>query len=106
MNIIGRDLISGLPKTLEITSLEITEALKNSIDLIIHSVKSVLEKIEPEIAADIIERGIILTGGGAMLNGLDKTIEKEVKVPVKVAKDPLSCVAEGPGIILESIYKK
>ena len=106
MKVKGRDLLTGLPKTVEITSNEVKEALKGSIDIIVHTVKNVLEKIEPEISADIIEKGIILTGGGALLNGLDKIIEKEIKVPVKVSKNPLTCVAEGTGIILESKYKK
>ena len=103
MAIRGRDLLSGLPKTITISSGEISLAIKDSVYLIIHSVKSVLEKIEPEISADIIDKGIILTGGGALLEGLDKLIEKEIKVPVKVAKSPLTCVVEGTGIMLDNI---
>ena len=98
----GRDIITGLPKTIEITSLEIKESLKNSINVIIHKVKNVLEKIEPELSADIIEKGIIITGGGALIKGLDKCIEKEIKVPVRIATKPLTCVVEGTGIILEN----
>ena len=71
--------------------------------MIIHATKTVLEKIEPEISADIIDKGIVLTGGGALLDGLDKLIEKEIKVPVKVAERPLTCVVEGTGIILDNI---
>lgn len=103
MSVRGRDMLTGLPKTIVISSVEIKEAIKDSIYLIIHAVKSVLEKIEPEISADIIDKGIVLTGGGALLQGLDKLIEKEIKVPVKVAKSPLTCVALGTGIMLDNI---
>ena len=71
--------------------------------MIIHCAKMVLEKIEPEISADIIDKGIILTGGGALLEGLDKLIEKEIKVPTKIAESPLTCVAEGTGILLDNL---
>lgn len=103
MQVRGRDLLSGLPKTIEITSNEVREAIKDSVYMIIHAAKTVLEKIEPEISADIIDKGIILTGGGALLDGLDKLIQKEIKVPVKIADSPLTCVAEGTGIILENL---
>ena len=103
MNVRGRDMLTGLPKIIELSSSEVREAIKESVDLIIKKVKSVLEKIEPEISADIIDKGIVLTGGGALLSGLDKTIEKEIKVPVKVAKNPLTCVAMGTGIMLDNI---
>ena len=103
MMVRGRDLLSGLPKTIEITSDEVREAIKDSTYMIIHAAKTVLEKIEPEISADIIDKGIVLTGGGALLDGLDKLIEKEIKVPVRIAKSPLTCVAEGTGIILENL---
>ena len=103
MKVRGRDLLTGFPKTIEVTSNEIKDAIKDSIMLIIHGTKTVLEKIEPEISADIIEKGIVLTGGGALLDGLDKLIEKEIRVPVKVAKSPLTCVATGTGILLENI---
>ena len=71
--------------------------------MIVHTAKLVLEKIEPELAADIIDKGIVLTGGGALLDGLYKLIEKEIKVPTKVAESPLTCVAEGTGIILDNL---
>ena len=103
MKVRGRDLLTGLPKTINITSTEIKDAIKDSIEMIIHCAKTVLEKIEPEISADIIDKGIVLTGGGALLEGLDKLIEKEIKVPVKIAKSPLTCVAEGTDIILENL---
>ena len=103
MKVRGRDLLSGLPKTITISSSEVKEAIQESVDMIIHGAKMVLEKIEPEISADIIDKGIVLTGGGAFLDGLDKLIEKEIKVSTKVAKSPLTCVAEGTGIILDSL---
>lgn len=103
MKVRGRDLLTGLPKTIEITSKEVKEAIYDSIEMIIHATKTVLEKIEPEISADIIDKGIVLTGGGALLDGLDKLIGKEIKVPVQVAESPLTCVAEGTGIMLDSI---
>lgn len=99
----GRDLLTGLPKTITITSNEIKEAIKDSTEMIVRTAKLVLEKIEPELAADIIDKGIVLTGGGALLDGLDKLIEKEIKVPTKVAESPLTCVVEGTGIILDNL---
>lgn len=103
MKVRGRDLLTGLPKTITVSSKEIKEAIKESAEMIIHSTKTVLEKIEPEISADIIDKGIVLTGGGALLEGLDKLIEKEINVPTKIAESPLTCVAEGTGIILSNI---
>lgn len=103
MKVRGRDLLSGLPKTINITSSEIKEAIIDSVNMIIHATKMVLEKIEPEISADIIDKGIVLTGGGALLEGLAKLIEKEIKVPTKIAESPLTCVAEGTGIILDNL---
>ena len=99
----GRDLLTGLPKTIEVNSNEIKEAITESISVIIHTTKTVLEKIEPEISSDIIDKGIILTGGGALLEGLDKLIQKEIKVPVKIAKSPLTCVVNGTGILLDNL---
>lgn len=103
MEVRGRDLLTGLPKTIMITSNEIKEAIKDSTEMIVRTAKLVLEKIEPELAADIIDKGIVLTGGGALLDGLDKLIEKEIKVPTKVAESPLTCVVEGTGIILDNL---
>ncbi|HSH34861.1 rod shape-determining protein [Schnuerera sp.] len=103
MNIRGRDLISGLPKTIEITSKEIYDAMKEQIFNILEAIKSTLEKTPPELAADIMEQGIMLTGGGALLDGLDRLISKETGMPVHVAENPLDCVAIGTGKALESI---
>ena len=103
MKVKGRDLIGGLPKTITITSEEIEISLKESINKIVSAMKLVLEQTPPELAADIIEKGIVLTGGGALLSGLAEFFQEELKVPVKKAKDPLSCVAEGTGIMLEKL---
>ncbi|NLY44885.1 MAG: rod shape-determining protein [Tissierella sp.] len=103
MDIRGRDLISGLPKTLEISSKEIYDAMKEPISNIIDSIKSTLEKTPPELAADIMEQGIMLTGGGAQLDGIDRVIINETKMPVIIAENPLDCVAIGTGKALESI---
>jgi len=98
MEIRGRDLINGLPKTVKITSEEIREALSEPVGSIVEAVKSVLEKTPPELAADIIDRGVILTGGGALLRGLDKLLAEVCGIPVIIAEDPLSCVALGTGM--------
>ena len=103
MRVKGRDLVGGLPKTITVTSDEIEEALKGSINKIITAIKQVLEKTPPELSADIIEKGIILTGGGALINGLTELLQEELKVPVSKAEDPLSCVAEGTGIMLDKL---
>jgi rod shape-determining protein MreB len=97
MEIRGRDLINGLPKTIMVTSEEIREAFEEPVSAIIESVKSVLERTPPELAADIIDRGIYLTGGGALLKGLDKLLSKVTGITVHVADDPISCVAIGTG---------
>jgi rod shape-determining protein MreB len=100
MEIRGRDLINGLPKTVKITSEEVREALSEPVGAIVEAVKSVLEKTPPELASDIIDRGVILTGGGALLRGLDKLLSEITGVPAIVADDPLSCVALGTGMRL------
>ncbi|MGV8147081.1 MAG: rod shape-determining protein [Alkaliphilus sp.] len=99
----GRGLVSGLPKTLEITSKEILNALKEPISQIIDAIKYTLERTPPELAADIMEFGIMLTGGGAMLNGLVELVHKETNMPVQVAEEPLDCVALGTGKAIEEI---
>lgn len=103
MNVRGRDLITGLPHTISLCSSEIEEALKESAMIIVHNVKAVLEQTPPELSADIIEEGIVLTGGGALIKGMDKLLEHEIKVPVRIADSPLTCVVEGTGILLENI---
>ena len=99
----GRDLVTGLPKNISITSSEITEALKEPVNSIVDSIKFTLEKTPPELAADIMDRGIMLTGGGALLSGLDRLIKEETGMPVSIAENPLDCVALGSGKVLDEI---
>ncbi|HOJ11971.1 MAG TPA: rod shape-determining protein, partial [Clostridiales bacterium] len=98
-----RDMVSGLPKNITITSSEITEALKDPISAIVDAIKYTLERTPPELASDIMDRGITLTGGGALLSGLDKLIGEETCMPVTIAENPLDCVALGAGKVLEGI---
>ncbi|MFF2480553.1 rod shape-determining protein [Paenibacillus sp. NPDC058071] len=100
----GRDLVTGLPKTLPITSDEITEALTDTVNSIVDAVKITLEKCPPELSADIMDRGIVLTGGGALLRNLDKLLARETGMPVIVADNPLDCVAIGTGRSLDNIH--
>ncbi|WP_424768134.1 rod shape-determining protein [Paenibacillus sp. sgz302251] len=100
----GRDLVTGLPKTLAITSDEITEALTDTVNAIVDAVKVTLEKCPPELSADIMDRGIVLTGGGALLRNLDKLLQRETGMPVIVADNPLDCVAIGTGRSLDNIH--
>lgn len=97
----GRDLVTGLPKTITITAEEVREALKEPIATILEGIKSTLEKTPPELAADIMDRGIMLSGGGALLHGLDSLVRQETGMPVQVAENPLDCVALGTGKALE-----
>ncbi|WP_043934237.1 rod shape-determining protein [Bacillus sp. EB01] len=103
MEIRGRDLLTGLPKTIEITAAEIGGALHDTVYAIVEAVKSTLEKTPPELAADIMDRGIVLTGGGALLRNLDKVIGEETNIPVLIAENPLDCVAIGTGKALDHI---
>ncbi|HHV74775.1 MAG TPA: rod shape-determining protein [Thermoanaerobacterium sp.] len=103
MTVKGRSLISGLPKSFDISSDEVAEALEEPLTDIVDLVHSVLEKTPPELAADICDRGIVLTGGGSLLHGLDKLLEEKMDVPVILANDPISCVALGTGKALESL---
>lgn len=98
----GRDLITGLPGTIELSQDETKEALKESIDKIIKATIEVLENTPPELSSDIIEKGVILTGGGALLKGLAEVLDEKLKIPVLVAETPLTCVAEGTGILLDN----
>lgn len=103
MEVRGRDLVTGLPHTVTICSDEIEEALRESVYIIIHKAKSVLEQTPPELSADIIDKGIVITGGGSLIDGFDKLLSHELKVPVYIAESPLTCVAEGTGILLDNI---
>ncbi|NGP45488.1 rod shape-determining protein [Bacillaceae bacterium SIJ1] len=104
LDIRGRDLLTGLPKTIEVTAEEISGALKDTVDSILEAVKNTLEKTPPELAADIMDRGIVLTGGGALLRNMDKVMSEETKMPVLVAENPLDCVAIGTGKALENLH--
>jgi len=99
----GRDLVAGLPKTVKVTSQEIREALLQPLNIIIDSIRMSLERCPPELSADLVDRGIMLAGGGALLKGLDKLISEETGLPVHVADDPLSAVAEGTGKLLDEL---
>ncbi len=103
MEVRGRDIVTGLPQTVTVSSIEVRDALSENVSQIVAAVKSILEKTPPELAADIIERGITLTGGGALLRGLDQVLQMETQIPVHVAEDPMSSVAIGTGKVLEQI---
>lgn len=103
MEVRGRDLVNGLPHTITITSDETEQAMRTSLQQIVRAVRTVLEQTPPELSADIVNHGIVLTGGGSLLHGLDQLIFEEIHVPVYVAENALKCVAEGTGIMLENI---
>ena len=103
MEVKGRDLVSGLPKTIKITEEEVRNALQEPITSIVEAVRGTLERCPPELAADLIDRGIMMAGGGALLKGLDRLLSEETGLPVFVADDPLKAVANGTGIVLQEI---
>lgn len=105
MDIRGRDMVSGLPQTITIRSEEVQEALAESVSSIVQASKNVLERTPPELSADIIDKGVFLTGGGALIHGLDQLLADELKVPVLVADDPMMCVAKGTGLMLDYLDK-
>ena len=105
MEVRGRDLVTGLPHTITLSSDEVEEALIESVYSIIHAAKGILEQTPPELSADIIDRGIVLTGGGSLVDGFNHILAQELKVPVFTAESPLTCVAEGTGILLDNIHK-
>lgn len=104
MEVRGRDLVTGLPHTITLSSNEVEEALRESVYILIHQAKSVLEQTPPELSADIIDKGIVITGGGALIKGFDQLLAHELKVPVFIAESPLTCVAEGTGILLDNLH--
>ena len=108
MEVKGRDLVAGVPKTLKLSSVQVREAIVEPIERIVEAVRQSLEKTPPELASDILDRGIILTGGGGLLRGLDKRLRQETNLPVNVAEDPLTCVVRGCGKVLENmqVYSK
>ena len=101
----GRDLVSGIPKTIEGSSDEIRQALKDPINAIVEAVKRALERTPPELSSDILDQGIIMTGGGSMLKGIDQLIREQTSVPVNIAEDPLLSVVRGTGKVLEDVKK-
>ena len=103
LEIKGRDIVSGLPKTLTITSEEVREALKEPVRQIVDAVRSTLDKCEPELAADLVDRGLVLSGGSSQLRGLDKLLAARTGLPVTLADDPLSAVAEGTGVVMNEL---
>ena len=104
MEISGRDLVTGLPTSITVTSEELELAMRDSLTQVVTACRTVLEKTPPELAADIVTRGIVLTGGGALLNGLDELLRNELHIPVYIAPNALTCVAEGTGILLEGLH--
>lgn len=105
MDIRGRDMVSGLPLTVTVTSAEVQEALWDPMSSIVAAAKLVLERTPPELSADIIDRGVILTGGGALLHGVDELLTEQLRVPVLIAEDPMHCVVKGTGIMLDNLDK-
>lgn len=105
MEVKGRDLVAGVPKSIKLSSVQIREALTEPIESIVEAVRLSLEETPPELASDILERGIVLTGGGALLRGLDKRLREETNLPVYVAEDPLTCVVRGTGKVLEDLNR-
>ncbi|MCH7520865.1 MAG: rod shape-determining protein, partial [Candidatus Marinimicrobia bacterium] len=101
----GRDRVTGIPKPITVSPDEIRKAQSDTLHQIINAIKRALERTPPELSADILDRGIILTGGGALLKGLDKVIREETNLPVHVAEDPLTSVVRGTGMVLENIKK-
>ncbi len=104
MEIKGRDLVSGIPKTLRISSMEIREALAEPLSQIVAALKTALEQTPPELAADIVDRGIVMTGGGSLLKGIDTLVKEETNLPINIVEDPLTCVVLGSGKILGNLH--
>jgi rod shape-determining protein MreB len=105
MEIKGRDLVSGIPKTLKISSVEVREALAEPVSQIVAAVKTALEQTPPELAADIVDRGIVMTGGSSLLRGLDTLLKEETNLPINVVEDPLTCVVLGCGKVLSNLHQ-
>jgi len=103
MEVKGRDLVDGFPKTFVLTEGEIREALQDSVTTIVETVRTCLEQTPPELAADIVDTGIVIAGGGGLLRGLDRLLARETQLPVRVAQDPMSCVALGVGRVLDEL---
>jgi rod shape-determining protein MreB len=108
MEIKGRDLVAGIPKTMKISSVEVREALSEPLQQIVDALMQSLEKTPPELASDIVDRGIVMTGGGSLLRGIDMLLREATNLPITVAEDPLTCVVLGTGKILDdpTLYEK
>jgi rod shape-determining protein MreB len=105
MDVKGRDLVSGIPKTVTVHSDEIRECTQEPIQSIVEAVRRALEITPPELSSDIVDRGIVMTGGGAMIRGLDKLLSSETNLPIHVDEEPLTCVVRGAGRILDDLQK-
>jgi rod shape-determining protein MreB len=103
MEIKGRDLVAGIPKTMKLSSVQVREALSEPVDSIIQAVRQALEETPPELAADILDKGIVVTGGGALLKGMDRRLREETNLAINIAEDPLTCVVRGTGKVLEDM---
>jgi rod shape-determining protein MreB len=103
MEVKGRDSVAGLPKTIHVTSQEIREALSDTVASIVEAVRNALERCPPELSADLVDRGFVLAGGGALLRGVDRLLSEKTGLPVVIADDPLSAVAHGTGAVLEDL---
>jgi rod shape-determining protein MreB len=103
MTIRGRNLVTGLPESLEISSVEVREALSNSVRVIIDTIKDALDEVPPEIVSDLLETGVCLAGGGALVQGLAERLSDELHLRVWIAEDPMTCVARGAGLVLENL---
>jgi rod shape-determining protein MreB len=99
----GRDLVSGLPKEVTVSDTQVRDALMHSLRIVVNSIKNIIEEIPPELISDIMHKGIVLAGGGALLRGLDKLVHEATSMPVSVAEDPLTCVARGAGVVVEDL---
>ena len=104
LEVSGRDLVTGLPTSISLTSEEIEAAMRESLQNVVRACRTVLEQTPPELASDIVTRGVVLTGGGALLHGIDELLKNELHIPVYVAENALCCVAEGTGILLENLH--
>ena len=103
MDVRGRNLVTGLPKTVKVSSEETEEALRETTSQIIDAIHSVLENTPPELSADLMENGIVLTGGGSLISGMEKLFQEKLAIPVRLANNPLTSVAEGCGVMLDNI---
>ena len=100
----GIDLVTGIPKTIKVGSAEIREALKEPVSMIVEALRVALEKTPPELAADIVDKGIVMTGGSSMLRGLDELLREETNLPIQVSENPLECVVLGTGKVLDELH--